>query len=242
MLADLERAEACGLLHGTRAALRRVFEHVFRLWAAAGVRVVARDPFRQQRDPHDLEQIVGVVVGAVRDRTARRSQRGNRRDDAAIGGHRRLMGDDGAGAREQRDVGRVDVAAVRREQPCTEEAVPVEERRRTNAVVPHHEIDLGDALRQMDRVSEVVFVGEGAHRLQQFRRRSLGQRGGREDADASLILAVPRGEQIVDALHALVAQLRREPRRLAGRESLRRHRPGHVLAVADRLREHAAQT
>ena len=93
---------------------------------------------------------------------------------------------------EQRDVGVVDVAAVRREQPRTEEAVPVEKRRRAEAVVPHHELDFGAALRQVDRVAEIVFLGEGADRLQQFGRRGLGERGGREHADASLLRAVPR--------------------------------------------------
>ena len=73
-------------------------------------------------------------------------------------------------------------------------------------MVPHHEIDLGAALGQVDRVAEIVLLGEGADRLQQLGRRCLGERGGREDADASLLRAVPGREQVVDALHALVAQ------------------------------------
>ena len=97
------------------------------------------------------------------------------------------------------------------------------------------------ALLQVNRVAEVVFLGERADGLQQFGRCGFGERGGREHADASLVLAVPRAEQIVDALQALIAQLRREPRRFALREAFRRHRAGHVLAVADRLGEHAAQ-
>ena len=92
-----------------------------------GIGVVARDAFGQQRDPHHLEHVVGVVVGAVGDRAARRAQGGNRRDDAAVRRHRRLVRDDGAGAAQQRDVGVVDVAAVRREQPRTEEAAPCRE-------------------------------------------------------------------------------------------------------------------
>ena len=142
---------------------------------------------------------------------------------------------------QQRDVGGVDVAAVRREQPRPEESGPSRNAGGRSAVVPHHELDLGDALRQVNGVAEIVLLGEGADRLQQFGRRRLGERGGREHADASLVLAVPRREQIADALHALVAQLRREPRRLASARALRRHRAGDVLAVADRLREHAAQ-
>ena len=110
-------------------------------------------------------------------------------------------------AAEQRDLGIVDVPAVRREQPRAEEAVLVEKRRRTKAMVSHHEIDLGVALGQVDRVSEIVFLGEGADGVQQLGRRGLGERGGREHADASLLRAVPRGEQVVDALHALVSQL-----------------------------------
>ena len=93
-------------------------------------------------------------------------------------------------------------------------------------MVPHHEVDFGAALRQVNRVAELVLFGELADRLQQLRRRCLGERGGGEDADASLVLAVPRGEQIVDPLHALVAQLRREPRRLAARQAVGRHRSG----------------
>jgi len=95
---------------------------------------------------------------------------------------------------------------VRGEQPGAEEAGLVEKRRRTNAMVSHHEIDLGAALGQMDRVSEIVFLGKGADGLQQFGRRGLGERGGREHADASLLRAVPGREQVIDALQALVSQ------------------------------------
>ena len=45
----------------------------------------------------------------------------------SVRGHRRLVRNDGAGAAEQRDIGIVDVAAVRREQPRAEEAVPCRE-------------------------------------------------------------------------------------------------------------------
>ena len=72
---------------------------------------------------------------------------------------------------QQRDIAIVHVPAVRREQPRAEEAVLGEKRRRTNAVVLHHEIDFGAALRQVNRVSEIVFLGEGADRLQQLGRR-----------------------------------------------------------------------
>ena len=72
---------------------------------------------------------------------------------------------------EQRDVGIVHVAAVRGEQARAEEAVPVEERRGAHAVVLHHEVHLGAALRQVNRVAEVVLLGERADGLQQFGRR-----------------------------------------------------------------------
>ena len=108
---------------------------------------------------------VPLAIGQPAARSA-----GDRRDDAAVRRHRRLVRNDGAGSAEQRDIGLVHVAAVRREQPRAEEAGLVEKRRRTNAVVPHHEIDLGAALRQVDRVAEIVFLGEGADGLQQLRR------------------------------------------------------------------------
>src|SRR5207253_5105125 len=119
-----------------------------------------------------------------------------------------------------------------REQPWTEKVVLREKRRRTNAVVSHREIDLGAALRQVNRVSEVVFFSKGADRLQQLGRGGFGERGCREYAAGSLLRAVPRGEQIVDALQALVSQPGGEPGRLALGEPLRRHRSGNVLAVA----------
>ncbi len=53
---------------------------------------------------------------------------------------------------------------------------------------------------------------------------------------------MPRAEQFADALHAFVAQAGREPRRFAARQTVGRHRAGDVLAVADRLGEHAAQS
>ena len=71
---------------------------------------------------------------------------------------------------EQRDVGIVDVPAVRREQPGAEEVVPGEKSGRTKAMVPHHEIDLGATLRQVDRVAEIVFLSEGADGAQQLGR------------------------------------------------------------------------
>jgi hypothetical protein len=107
---------------------------------------------------------------------------------------------DRAGAPKQRDLGIVDVPAVRREQPRAEEAVLVEEGRRTKTMVPHHELDFGVALIQVDRVSQIVLLGEGANRLQKFGRRVLGERCRWEHADASLLRTVPGGEQVIDAL------------------------------------------
>ena len=52
---------------------------------------------------------------------------------------------------------------------------------------------------------------------------------------------MPGGEQVVDALQALVSHPGREPGGLAHRKPLRGHRASDVLAVADGLREHAAQ-
>jgi hypothetical protein len=37
-------------------------------------------------------------------------------------------------------------------------------------MVPHHEVDLGAALGQVDRVPEVVLVSKGADSFQQLRR------------------------------------------------------------------------
>jgi hypothetical protein len=76
-------------------------------------------------------------------------------------------------------------------------------------MVSHHEVDLGHALGQVDRISEIVSLGEGTDGLQQFGRGGLGERGGREHADPSLALAVPGGEQVIDALQAFVSQFRR---------------------------------
>ena len=142
---------------------------------------------------------------------------------------------------QQRDIAIVDIPAVRREQARAKEAGLVEKRRRTHAVVPHHEVDLGHALRQMNRVSEIVLLGERADGLQQLGRRGLGERRRGKHADASLPRAVPGGKQIVDALQTLVPQPRREPWRFAPGETFLGHRPGHVFAVSNRLREHAAQ-
>ncbi len=72
------------------------------------------------------------------------------------------MRDDRARSTEQRDVGVVDIAAVRGEQARPEKAVLVEKGRRTQAVVPDHEIDFGAALREVNRVAEVVRLGKGA--------------------------------------------------------------------------------
>jgi hypothetical protein len=63
-----------------------------------------------------------------------------------------------------------------------------------------HELDFGAALVQMDRVPEVVFLGEGADGVQQLGRCVLGERGCRKHGDASLFGAVPGGEQVIDAL------------------------------------------
>ena len=53
-----------------------VLEHVFRLRPHARERVVAANALGQQRDAHHFEQVVGVVVGAVRDRAAGCAQAG----------------------------------------------------------------------------------------------------------------------------------------------------------------------
>ena len=79
------------------------------------------------------------------------------------------MRHDRARLAQQRDVRIVDVPAMRRKQSRTEKPVPREKCRRAHAVMPLHEIDFGAALRQMDRVAEIVFLGEGADGLQQLR-------------------------------------------------------------------------
>ena len=117
------------------------------------------------------------------------------------------MRDDRPRPAEQRDLAVVHVAAVRGEQPRAEKAVLVEKRGGTKAMVAHHELGFGEALVQVNRVSEVVLLGERADRLQQLGRGGLGERGGGEHADAPLIRAVPLAEQVVDALQALVTQL-----------------------------------
>ncbi len=151
-----------------RAAERGILEHVFRLWPEPGEGVVAADAFGDQRDAHHLEHVVGVVVGAVRNRAAGGSQRRDGRNDASISRHRRLMRDDRPRFPQQRDVGLVDVAAVRRKQPRAEEAVPIEKRRRPQPMMAHHEIHFGAALRQVNRVTDVVLLGESPQRLQQL--------------------------------------------------------------------------
>ena len=78
------------------------------------------------------------------------------------------MRNDGAGPAKQRNIRIIDVPAVRREQPRAEEAVLVQKRRRTKSMVSHHEIDLGNALGQVNRVSEIVFLGERADGVQQL--------------------------------------------------------------------------
>ena len=108
-------------------------------------------------------------------------------------------------------------------------------------MVPDHEFDLGAALRQMNGISQIVLVGEGAYRLHQLGRRCFGQRRGRKDADAAIILAVPGREQIADPLHAFVTPRRREFGRLAFGQALDRHRARDILAVGDGFREDAAQ-
>ena len=227
--------------HRLGAAQRGVLEHVLGLRVHAGNRVVAaQDALDQHRRPHHLEHVGGVVVGAVGDGAAGGAQLGNRRRHPAIGGHAGLVRDDGARLAEQRDVGVVDVAAVRREQPRAEEAVLGQERHRAHAVVLLHVGDFGPALRQVDGVAEAVLLGEGVHRLQQLGRRVLGQAGGGEDADAAVELAVPGGVQIGDALEAVVAHLGREARRLALGQDLGRHRRS-ALAVGRRFGEHPAE-
>ena len=109
---------------------------------------------------------VPLAIGQPAARSA-----GDGRDDAAIRGHVRLVRNDRPRLSEQRDIGIVDISAVRGEQPRAEEAVPVEKRRRPKAMVLLHEIDFGDALVQVNRVAEIVLLGKGAHGLQQFRRR-----------------------------------------------------------------------
>ncbi len=53
------------------------------------------------------------------------------------------------------------------EQPGPEEAMPIQIGGRPNAMVLHHELELGTALVQVDRVSHVVLLGEGSDGLQQ---------------------------------------------------------------------------
>jgi len=144
-------------------------EDIFRLGRKSGDLVpvaVAPDPLGQHGDAHHLEDVVRVVVGPERNGTAGRPQLRDGRTDAAVRRHPRLVGDDGARSAEQCDLLVVDVARVRREQPGTEEAVPVQVLGRPDPVVQDHELVLGAALVQMDRVAQVVGLGEVAHRAQ----------------------------------------------------------------------------
>ena len=59
---------------------------------------IAPDSFRDQGDAHDLEHVLRVVVGTESDGAACRPQGGDRRADATVSCHRRLVRDDGAGA------------------------------------------------------------------------------------------------------------------------------------------------
>jgi len=148
----------------------------------------------------------------------------NWRNDPSVRGHGRLVRHDRLRAAKQRDLGIVDVAAVCGEQPRAEETVAIEERRRAKPVIADHEVHFGVALIEVNRVPEIVLLGECPHGLEKVGRCVLGQRRGREYTDTSL-LAVPRGKQIVDALKTLVAQPRGESRRLASPQQLGRHRP-----------------
>jgi hypothetical protein len=116
--------------------------------------------------------------------------------------------------RPQRNLGIVDIAAVRREQPGAEEIVLAKKSGRANAVVLHHVVDLGMGLIEMDGVAQIVFLGEIADGMEQFGRRTLGESGRWKHADAAKF-PVPGAEQIVDALHSLVPHLGRELGRFA---------------------------
>ena len=88
--------------------------------------------------------------------------------DAAVRRHPRLVRDDGAGPAQEHNLFGVDVAGVGGEEPGPKKVVPVKVRRRTKAVVHDHELVLCAALVQVDRVAEVVRLGELAHGPQQF--------------------------------------------------------------------------
>ncbi len=83
---------------------------------------------------------------------------------------RSLVRNGGAGVAEQRDLGIVDVPRVGREQSETQEVVLIQIGRRTNAMEFQHELELGAALVQMNRVSQIVLLGKGADGLQQLGR------------------------------------------------------------------------
>ena len=167
-LPDLERGQELLLLNRPSPALRGVSEHVFRLRLKAGDLVsvaIPPDSFGHQGDSHHLEHVVRVVVGAEGDGAARRSQSGDGRADPSVRRHRGLVRNRGAGSAEQGDLGLVDIPGVCREQPGTKEVVLIKVFRWTDAVVPHHELELGAALIQMDGIADIVFLGEGADGL-----------------------------------------------------------------------------
>jgi hypothetical protein len=99
---------------------------------------------------------------SVGDGAAGGAKRRNRRNHAAVRRHAGLVRHDGARLGEQRDIAVVHVAAMRREEARPEKAVPIEKCRRTDAVVLDHEVDLGAALREVNRVAEIVLVGKRA--------------------------------------------------------------------------------
>ena len=80
------------------------------------------------------------------------------------------MRHDGVRSAEQRDLGIVDIPAVRREQPGAEEVVLGEILRRTKAMVSQHVFRLPATLGQVDRISEIVFLSEVADGMQQLGR------------------------------------------------------------------------
>ncbi len=110
------------------------------------------------------------------------------------------MRHDGARAAQQRDIAIVDVAAVRREEPWAEKAVPGQVGDGAHAVMAPHELHFGSALREVNRGVEVVRLRKRQHRLQELWRRGLGKSRRRKHADAALVLAVPRREELGDAL------------------------------------------
>ena len=80
------------------------------------------------------------------------------------------MRNDGVGAAKQRDVVRLDVAAMGSKQPRRKVAMSIEIGGRRHTVMLEHEVHLGAALRQVDGVAQIAFVGKRADRLEQFGR------------------------------------------------------------------------